>query len=143
MTNQAEAQTCARCCFPKFIHADPRRTDAPAGVCTAFEADRVRVDFPPEPQCDHPKLMGGPLCATKDCTNSIGTKQFDVIQKAAHYNQHPSGVEAIDVVRHMSFNVGNAMKYLWRADLKENPLQDLKKARYYIEDEINRREAAQ
>ena len=31
-----------------------------------------------------------------------------------HYNSHPSGVECIDVVEVLSFNVGNAIKYLWR-----------------------------
>lgn len=56
-----------------------------------------------------------------------------------HYNAHPSGVECIDIVRHMSFNVGSAMKYLWRADLKDAPIEDLEKARWYITDEIERR----
>lgn len=70
--------------------------------------------------------------------------KFDEINKAAHYNRHPSGVECITVVRHMTFNVGNAIKYLWRAGLKETgvagALKDLKKARYYIDDEIKRLE---
>ena len=58
-----------------------------------------------------------------------------------HYNAHPSGVECIQIVRHMSFNVGNAMKYLWRADEKGRPIEDLKKAEWYIRDEIAQREA--
>ena len=66
--------------------------------------------------------------------------EYDVVEKAEHYNRHPSGVECIDVVRHMSFNLGNALKYVWRADLKGNALEDLKKARYYINDEIAKRE---
>jgi hypothetical protein len=37
----------------------------------------------------------------------------------------------------MNFNVGNAMKYLWRSDHK-NGLEDLKKARWYIDREIQR-----
>jgi hypothetical protein len=45
-----------------------------------------------------------------------------------HYNAHPSGIECIEVVRHMSFNIGNAMKYLWRADEKGAPIEDLEKA---------------
>lgn len=56
-----------------------------------------------------------------------------------HYNTHPSGIECIDVVRHMNFNLGNAMKYLWRADQKGRPVEDLEKAIWYIRDEINRR----
>lgn len=55
-----------------------------------------------------------------------------------HYKSHPSGVECIEVTRHMNFNVGNAIKYLWRQGLKDsNPsIQDLTKAQWYISDEI-------
>lgn len=51
-----------------------------------------------------------------------------------HYNQHPSGIECIDVVEHMSFNLGNAVKYLWRAGLKTPDFEtDLRKAIWYVE----------
>ncbi len=56
-----------------------------------------------------------------------------------HYTAHPSGIECIDVVEHMSFNVGNAVKYLWRADLKGATIEDLKKAEWYVRREIERR----
>jgi hypothetical protein len=56
-----------------------------------------------------------------------------------HYNAHPSGVECITVVEHMSFNVGNAMKYLWRADEKGSALEDLRKAAWYVQREIEKR----
>jgi len=63
----------------------------------------------------------------------------DPINHPDHYTTHPSGVECIQVTEHMNFNVGNATKYLWRAGLKtENPVEDLKKARWYIEREIKR-----
>lgn len=65
----------------------------------------------------------------------------DPVEHPAHYTRHPSGVECIQITRHMGFNLGNAMKYIWRADLKGNALEDLKKARWYLDDEINRREA--
>lgn len=58
----------------------------------------------------------------------------------AHYNAHPSGVECITIVEHFNFNIGNAVKYLWREGLKENSLDDLRKAMKYIEFEIARRE---
>ncbi|WP_240906427.1 DUF3310 domain-containing protein [Komagataeibacter xylinus] len=74
---------------------------------------------------------------------------FAVIEEAAssvnhprHYNAHPSGIECIQVVEHMSFNLGNALKYIWRADEKGNALEDLKKAEWYIQREIARREEA-
>lgn len=61
------------------------------------------------------------------------------VDHPAHYNAHPSGVECIDIVEHMSFNVGNAIKYLWRADEKGRPIEDLEKAAWYIRREIERR----
>ena len=57
-----------------------------------------------------------------------------------HYNEHPSGIECLDVIRHMNFNLGNAVKYIWRCDLKEDAIEDLKKAIFYLEDEIERRQ---
>ncbi len=56
-----------------------------------------------------------------------------------HYNAHPSGVECIDIVEHMGFNLGNAVKYIWRADLKANAIEDLQKAAFYIKRELKRR----
>lgn len=50
-------------------------------------------------------------------------------------------IECIDVVRHLPFNLGNAMKYIWRADYKGNPVEDLMKALWYLDDEIKKREA--
>jgi len=66
----------------------------------------------------------------------------DPVNHPQHYNNHPSGVECITVAEHMGFNLGNAMKYIWRADDKGTPIEDLKKARWYIEREIARRERA-
>ena len=53
-----------------------------------------------------------------------------------HYNQHPAGVECIDIIEGYSYNVGNAMKYLWRAGLKGSALDDLRKAQVSIAREI-------
>ena len=65
---------------------------------------------------------------------------FDPVNQPRHYTQHPSGVECITVTEHMNFCIGNAMKYLWRADLKGG-VEDLRKARWYIERELKRRKA--
>jgi len=64
------------------------------------------------------------------------------INKAPHYNEHPSGIECIDVVRHMNFNCGSIIKYIWRNGKKtnEDAIKDLKKAQFYINDEIKRLE---
>lgn len=66
----------------------------------------------------------------------------DNINRPKHYTSHPSGVECIEITRHMNFNLGNVVKYLWRNGLKDaNPsIQDLKKAAWYLNDEIQKLE---
>lgn len=59
-----------------------------------------------------------------------------------HYRTHPSGVECIEITRHMNFNLGNAIKYIWRAEGKGNAIEDLQKAEWYIRDEIERLRSA-
>jgi hypothetical protein len=72
----------------------------------------------------------------------LDREQADAVNHPPHYNSHPSGVEYITVVEHMGFNTGNAIKYLWRAGLKDatDVLTDLRKAQWYIEREIARQE---
>jgi hypothetical protein len=74
-------------------------------------------------------------------TNFTGKaeKPHDNVTNPQHYTSHPSGVECIQITEHCSFTVGNAIKYLWRADLK-NGVEDLKKAAWYINREIEKRE---
>lgn len=62
----------------------------------------------------------------------------DPVNHPKHYTQHPSGVECITVTEHMNFNLGNAVKYIWRAGDKGNLIQDLEKARWYLDREIQR-----
>jgi hypothetical protein len=63
----------------------------------------------------------------------------DRVNHPPHYNAHPANIECIDVVEHMTFNLGNAVKYIWRAGLKsENTIEDLRKASWYLEREIGR-----
>lgn len=70
----------------------------------------------------------------------------DNVNHPKHYTDHPSGVECITITEHMNFNVGNAVKYLWRAGLKQDPdkarldkhIEDLEKAAWYVNREIQR-----
>ena len=63
----------------------------------------------------------------------------DLVNHPPHYTAHPSGVECIQITEHMNFCLGNAVKYIWRAGLKSgDPVEDLKKARWYIERELKR-----
>jgi len=62
----------------------------------------------------------------------------DMVNHPIHYTSHPSGIETIQITEHMNFCLGNAIKYILRADLKGNKLQDLEKASWYINREIER-----
>ncbi len=62
----------------------------------------------------------------------------DPVNHPKHYTEHPSGVECIEITEHMGFCIGNAIKYLWRAGLKGEQVEDLRKARWYIDREIAR-----
>lgn len=70
----------------------------------------------------------------------------DPVNHPKHYTSSPAscecgrGVECITITEHMNFCLGNALKYLWRADLKGNATEDLKKAAWYINREIKRRQ---
>ena len=63
----------------------------------------------------------------------------DMVNHPPHYTSHPSGVECIQITEHMGFNLGNALKYIWRADLKGNAVEDLEKAVFYINRELVKR----
>ena len=65
-------------------------------------------------------------------------KDHDPVNNPSHYTAHPSGVECLQITRHMNFNLGNALKYIWRAGLKGDAVEDLKKAVFYLQDEIKR-----
>jgi len=63
----------------------------------------------------------------------------DVVNNPKHYTSHPSGIDCIQITEHMGFNLGNAIKYVWRSDLKNDAIEDLSKAIWYIQREIDRR----
>jgi len=65
----------------------------------------------------------------------------EAINHPKHYNSHPSGIEAIVICREMGFSLGNVIKYVMRAPFKGSELEDLKKARWYLDDEISRLES--
>ena len=93
------------------------------------------------------KMVGGPFKYGADASASmlsfvINAAKDDVkddVNHPAHYTSHPSGVECITITEHMSFCLGNAVKYIWRAGLKGNGVVDLEKAVWYIQREIARR----
>ncbi len=89
-------------------------------------------------------------CTYSVTTETVGPSQEsgseimdDAVNHPEHYTKHPSGVECIQVTEHMGFCLGNAVKYLWRADLKGDAIVDLEKAIWYINREINKRKLAE
>jgi hypothetical protein len=65
--------------------------------------------------------------------------KIDWINNPPHYNNHPSGIECIQITEWMNFNLGNVVKYVWRADLKGEGVYDLDKAAWYLAREISKR----
>lgn len=69
----------------------------------------------------------------------------DNVNHPPHYNNSLARcecgrrIECIDVTRHLNFNLGNAIKYLWRCDNKGANIEDLRKSVWYIQDEIKHR----
>lgn len=101
------------------------------------------------PRCLHGQAERGVHCPKCHTTVDEVTTEFidseirknivhDPVHHPAHYTAHPSGVECIDISEHMSFCLGNALKYIWRAQEKGKPVEDLRKAIWYINREIER-----
>lgn len=104
-------------------------------------------------------VKGGTLGIPSDCqkyfelvNDNLPKADFDTIDEIikdnvnhpSHYTSHPSGIECITITQHHDFCIGNAIKYLWRAGLKkdadksdiEKEIEDLEKARWYINQKI-------
>lgn len=76
-------------------------------------------------------------------TTDIPNAPKETVNHPPHYKAHPSGVECIQITEHMNFCLGNAVKYIWRADLKNDAVEDLKKAVWYLTREIEKRVEAE
>ncbi len=90
------------------------------------------------------KRLNHGMNTDKEQKEAKGTKTaaHDAVNHPRHYTTHPSGVECITVTEHMNFCLGNAIKYIWRAGEKGAALEELQKARWYLDREIARRELA-
>ena len=111
--------------FPKCTHvlkakglANPRTCE----VCGLFGPCR---------SVDGIALLGK---ATAAPVVSDGRREDDNVNKVVRYNSHPSGIEAIEIVRCLNFNMGNALKYVMRRHSKEYE-RSLKSAEYYLKDQ--------
>ena len=81
--------------------------------------------------------------STRNASRHTERRDMATAEHPAHYNQHPSGVECVDIAEAFNFNLGNVIKYVWRAGLKDSDgIDDLRKAKWYITREIERLEKA-
>lgn len=95
----------------------------------------------PEPRIeDRPEMAESTTEADATADGASVEVVHDPVNHPRHYTTHPSGIECIEITRWMNFNLGNAFKYIWRADNKGATIEDLKKARWYLDDEIARLE---
>jgi hypothetical protein len=90
---------------------------------------KVTVQKDPHPYAQNVAAMRFP---------PAGAGSPDMVNHPPHYTDHPSGVECIAIVEHMPFNRGSAIKYVWRAGAKGDEIEDLEKARWYLDREIGR-----
>jgi hypothetical protein len=88
------------------------------------------------------------MTITTNTTNDLSFNkkdEVDMVNHPPHYTSSPATcscgkpIECIQVTRHMGFNLGNSTKYIWRADLKDNSIEDLEKAVWYLQDELTER----
>lgn len=97
---------------------------------------------------DHKAIDWVAYCSQCACVYNVRSNKridgeildADPTNHPAHYTSHPSGVECIQITEHMNFCLGNAIKYIWRAGLKDdNAIEDLQKSIWYLNREIARR----
>lgn len=65
----------------------------------------------------------------------------DMVNSPSHYRSHPSGVECLEITEHMTFCIGNSLKYVYRRNDKWNTLEDLRKALFYLDRHIGKKVA--
>lgn len=70
----------------------------------------------------------------------MATEALDPVNSPSHYTWL-GGIEVIQITEHLGFSLGNVVKYVLRADHKGKPIEDLEKARWYLDREIARRKS--
>ncbi len=86
------------------------------------------------------------VAVTPERKGFVAFPERDRVNHPSHYTwlKDKCGIEVIDITRHMDFNLGNSIKYILRAghkseegySNKDKTIEDLKKAIWYINDEI-------
>lgn len=102
---------------------------------------KIYVDVPPPPEPgEADKEQEGKAAAQQQLTERSEERKPGIGKRS--YYGFPNGVEAEDICRYLSFNLGNVVKYACRAGRKDakKKIEDLQKARDYLDNEIKRLE---
>jgi hypothetical protein len=118
--------------FKKYPFAKPRTaaTELNVPITSVYNvrsAMRKKINVAPE------RVVKTRMQSAKP---EFGASNVDLVNSPPHYKV--GGIETIDFIeaKNLNYNLGNAVKYITRADHKDNRVQDLEKARWYIEREI-------
>lgn len=143
---------CARCCFSVKVGND-RRCDGPFPCesnsyyvrpedCPVRIANAtINADLPVPPEPGEADKEQKEKAAAQQQLTERSKERKPGIGKRSYYG-FPNGVEAEDICRYLSFNLGNVVKYACRAGRKDakKKIEDLMKARDYLDNEIKRLE---
>lgn len=106
-------------------------------ICTGQSGTEVNTTgCPIHEKPKHLRPHGEALC--DDCATTpeeIAALKGDPIRPKHYKGDSSIPFDCITVVRDLSFDVGNAVKYLWRTEMK-NGREDLEKAKWYLEDAV-------
>lgn len=100
----------------------------------------VKMSKCTECKYEHDSAIDEPCVSCGVLTNRFETKEHDEIDMVNHPQHYQHGIEPIDYIEshNLNFNLGNVIKYVSRAPYKEAELEDLQKAKWYLEREINK-----
>ena len=132
--------------------SDPDKLDRPAPERVPEESESAEEEENPIDRgladvfigAINRRMLSGTLDSLVSLADEVFPASGDNVNHPRHYTSHPSGVECADIAEHHDFCVGNAIKYLWRAGLKQDAgmsaidkeIQDLQKAKWYIDRKI-------
>ncbi|ASR85065.1 hypothetical protein SEA_PHELPSODU_54 [Mycobacterium phage PhelpsODU] len=143
-------------------NADASNGCGPDDVCTQALGEHVHLGYYDEGTELDESNVNEAAAATREAFDRgepladwelalIGEEQADdsgdMVNHPSHYTQGPPckgcgrPIECLDITEGMGFCLGNTVKYVWRCDLKHDAIEDLRKARVYLDREIARREA--
>lgn len=128
--------------YPMWTERIVRYTPKAVEGQEAHEESTEPVEAPTEPHVEESSMDdrvdrydGTSDVKRAELSDSRVSEESSAVNHPSHYNEVP-GIECIEVVEHFDFCRGNAIKYLWRAGSKGDVVEDLKKAVWYIEREI-------